>query len=122
MESWATIRVAHNTRKMALTLQDLLGEPKQLAVAIKDGVSLNIKYFPDFITEEFETKAKALESATDDAAKRFNDLLAPILESWDLEGVECTREALANVPAVFLAKVMAAIFDDARPNPPTASS
>lgn len=105
---------------MPLTLGDIYGTPKPLAIEIDPAKPpLNVEYWPKFITEEFEQKAGGAHDSNE-GAKAVADLLAPILVSWDLEDVPCTRAAMKPLPTEFLAVVLGAVMEDARPNVATA--
>lgn len=103
---------------MSLKLSDLNGDPKALAITLAPGKVLNITYYPDFISEEFEAASRAL-SEGQEAAKNLANMLYPVIASWDIEGTEYSRTALVPVPSVTLSKILVAIMDDSRPNSPT---
>ena len=100
---------------MALKLSDLNGHPKPLSIDMGGAEPLNITYYPDFISEEFESNAKALGTGTD-SAKGLANMLYPIVAGWDIEDVEYSRQALVPIKSVVLSKILAAIMKDARPN------
>jgi len=101
---------------MALTFKDLLGNPKPLAITIVEGRDpLNVTYFPEFLSEEFESKAKALADGID-AAKGLAELVYPIISDWDIIDQPYSREALASTPSTILSMIVTAIMEDARPN------
>ena len=101
---------------MSLTIADLFGTPKSLAVTIlADKPPLNITYFPEFMTESFEAACAAAGSGAT-PAKSLADLAATVLHGWDLADVAYSRDALKVVPTLIVSNIITAILEDARPN------
>lgn len=121
-----------------MRLSTLKGGVRDLVVEVPETDEVvHIQYRPGELTLEV---SDAMRAAIDMEVEErvFLIFLDKVLVSWDLEEdiydeetgeptgevvpLPCTAEGIKKVPAPFLALVMQAIGDDARPNPQTGGS
>lgn len=96
---------------MAITLSQIISERRPKVVRYGDH-EVNIVYNPAVLTLEMAESPAATSNAS-----AMVDMLAAILVEWDLtedDGtvIPTTRESMAKIPLVFLARVLETITSD----------
>lgn len=106
---------------MAITLSDLARDKRTLSVSVAGG-SIEIAYRPSGLTPDVEQRLREAQ-ADNKSGDVLIDFLLATLVSWDLlveeegETVEIDRQALRQLPIVFLSQLVAAIGADMAANP-----
>ena len=117
-----------------IELSDLFGEPRSVTLKLPNGKALEIKYLPEYVSEQFAIDYSAFMRAVnkigkseagsggiiDDMAVHAGmaaDMLQPILVGWNIRGIECSRESVKRLPIATLLAILSAIMTDTGPDP-----
>lgn len=106
-------------------LNQVVEDRKTISIPFGE-TSLRVTYNPSFMTPRIE-RALAQAQRDQDIDAALLEPTTKLIRSWDLcdnddQVIALTVEALADVPSHLLMRILEAVGDDARPNPPNGGS